>query len=273
MSKTAFITGTTGGIGAASAQLFLKQGWHVIATAREPERMGDWCRSDRVTALALDVADEHTAQYAVNEAMQRRGSIDVLVNNAGAGLAGPIEAIPQAEFEALFSVNFFGAVRLTRLLLPHFRAAGTGTIINVSSIAGRMGLPLRSRYCATKFALEGFTESLCYELNQHGLRVKLVEPGGIRTQFKTEWHSHPAYERVVEKLRRSEERAMVKVPTPEVVVRTILQAATDGSNRLRYPVAANPFLLLYRVLPFTFWRGLVETSIRGAEQSAPQQTH
>jgi len=262
MTRTVFITGTTGGIGAASAQLFLKHGWQVIATSREPERMGVWCRSDRVTVLALDVTDEYTAQYAINEAMQRRGSIDVLVNNAGAGLAGPVEAIPQAEFEALFAANFFGAVRLTRLLLPHFRAAGTGTIINVSSIAGRMGLPLRSPYCATKFALEGFTESLYYELKPHGLRVKLVEPGGIRTQFKTKWHSHPAYERVVEKLRRSEERAMQRAPAPEIVAGTILRAATDESNRLRYPVAANPFLLLHRILPFTIWRGLVETSTR-----------
>jgi NAD(P)-dependent dehydrogenase (short-subunit alcohol dehydrogenase family) len=225
--------------------------------------MADWCRSDRVTVLALDVTDERRAQYAVNEAMQRRGSIDVLANNAGAGLAGPVEAIPQADFEALFAANFFGAVRLTRLLLPHFRTAGSGTVLNVSSIAGRMGLPLRSPYCATKFALEGFAESLYYELKPHGLRVKLVEPGGIRTQFKTEWHSHPAFERVVEKLRRSEERAMIKAPTPEVVARTILRAATDGSNHLRYPVAANPFLLLHRILPFIIWRGLVEASIRG----------
>jgi NAD(P)-dependent dehydrogenase (short-subunit alcohol dehydrogenase family) len=258
-----FITGTTGGIGAASAQLFLEHGWQVIATAREPERLGDWCRSNHVTVISLDVTDEYTAHYAINEAIQRHGSIDVLVNNAGAGLAGPVEAIPQAEFEALFAANFFGAVRLTRLLLPHFRKAGAGTIVNVSSIAGRMGLPLRSPYCATKFALEGFTESLYYELKPHGLRVKLVEPGGIRTQFKTEWHSHPVYERVVEKLRRSEERAMLEAPTPEVVARTILRAATDESNRLRYPVAANPFLLLHSILPFTIWRGLVETSIRG----------
>src|SRR5205823_3306480 len=141
-------------------ELFARRGWQVAATARDPAALGSWAAAGNVAALPLDVTDEASVAAAVAAAVGRLGPIDVLVNNAGYGLFGPLEGATAAEAEALFRTNVLGVAAVTRHVLPHMRERRTGVIVNVSSIAGRIAAPFASLYHATKFALEGLSESL-----------------------------------------------------------------------------------------------------------------
>jgi NAD(P)-dependent dehydrogenase (short-subunit alcohol dehydrogenase family) len=179
MAKVVLITGCSAGIGRLAAQLFAARGWNVAATARHPEEIS----LDNVAALRLDVNDEASIASAVAGTVDRFGTIDVLVNNAGYGLFGPLEGATAAEFEAQIRTNLLGAVSVIRHVLPGMRARRSGVIVNVSSLAGRLATPFMSSYNASKFALEGLSESLRYELSLHGIRVKLVEPGHFKTGF------------------------------------------------------------------------------------------
>jgi len=182
--NTVLITGASGGIGEATAQYFLQRGWRVCATARFPEKLGSWSQRSEVIRLALDVTKQDSIRSAIAESMRLAGKIDVVVNNAGVGLAGPLEAIPMDEIEAHFQTNVFGGVRMIQEILPFFRTQNHGVIVNISSVAGTFGVPFLSPYCAGKFAMEGLSESLYYELLPFNIRIKLVEPGGIKTRFK-----------------------------------------------------------------------------------------
>jgi NAD(P)-dependent dehydrogenase (short-subunit alcohol dehydrogenase family) len=194
MNRTILITGASSGIGEATAALFAKKGWNVVATARRPETLAGLATLPNVLALRLDVTDEVSITEAVAAATARFGAIDVLVNNAGVGLAGPIEAVTPAQWEAQFATNLFGVAATVRAVLPRMRERRSGLIINVSSIVGRVGLPFLGVYNATKFALEGMTEAMYFELRPFGLRVKLVEPAGTKTQFAHQKTQHAAYE-------------------------------------------------------------------------------
>jgi NAD(P)-dependent dehydrogenase (short-subunit alcohol dehydrogenase family) len=171
-------------IGEAAANYFLQQGWRVCATARVPETLGSWSQRSAVIPLALDVTRQDSVDSAIAEAIRIAGKIDVLVNNGGVGLAGPLEAIPIDEMERHFQTNVFGTVRMIQRILPFFRTQNHGVIVNISSIVGTFGVPYMSPYCAGKFAVEGLSESLYYELLPFNIRVKLVEPGGIKTRFR-----------------------------------------------------------------------------------------
>ncbi|MEJ1939088.1 SDR family oxidoreductase, partial [Nostoc sp. NIES-2111] len=196
-SNVVMITGASSGIGLATARLFLERGWCVLAGMRTPapEKLSA-VPDHRLMVLPVDVTVEASIEESVELAAHRFGKIDVLVNSAGYGLNGPLEGWAPGQLEHQFDVNLFGLVAVTRHVLPLMRAQRSGVIVNVSSIGGRFAFPFASAYHGTKFAVEGLSESLRFELAAHGVRVKIVEPGGIRTNFisgGSRWASHHAY--------------------------------------------------------------------------------
>ncbi len=246
MTPTVLITGTSSGIGRASARLFQSRGWNVIATQRRPDEETELSALDRVMVTRLDVADQDSITNAVEAGRTRFGRIDVLINNAGYGLYGLFESLPRKSLHDQFAVNVFGVMDVTRAALPHFRANGGGVVVNVSSGAGLFTLPAISAYCASKFALEGFTEALAYELGAVGIGVKLVIPhGGVEeTAFHARASAENAAQEVpadyapfLERTRRAfAAMAAARMVSAADVADVILDAATDGSPRLRYLV-------------------------------------
>jgi NAD(P)-dependent dehydrogenase (short-subunit alcohol dehydrogenase family) len=184
-SKIWFITGASTGFGRLLAEQVLAAGESVIATARKPAQIADLQQKypETALALALDVTDETSIDSAVDAAIEKFGHVDVLVNNAGYGLAGAIEEATEAEYMPVFETNVFGLIRVTRALLPHFRAQRFGNIVNLSSIGGLIGSAGWGYYNASKFAVEGFSEALHAELAPLGIHVTIVEPGPFRTDF------------------------------------------------------------------------------------------
>jgi len=244
MTQTVLITGTSSGFGEATTKLFSERGWNVVATMRNPEANGTLQSGDKLLVARLDVEDPGSIETAITAGIERFGRIDTVVNNAGYGLFAIFEGASPEAVKQQFDVNLFGVMDVTRAILPHFRANRQGTIINVTSGAGVIGFPMASLYSASKFAIEGFTEALGYELYGLGIKVKLVEPGGAPgTGFMK---------------RSGMEGAELSVPTDyfpflnhisklydgmtqgadpdavEKVASTIFEAATDGSDRLRY---------------------------------------
>jgi NAD(P)-dependent dehydrogenase (short-subunit alcohol dehydrogenase family) len=187
------ITGTSSGFGFLTAKALLGRGLTVMATMREPEKGNSRAAAlfdhqgpttGRLHLLAMDVVDDKSVETAVHAALAIAGRIDVLVNNAGVGLGGFCESATTDEIHRLFDVNVFGVHRVTRAVLPAMRAAGKGLVINISSIMGRMVVPFAAAYTASKFALEGLSESWRYELGAFGVEVVIVEPGGFPTAFR-----------------------------------------------------------------------------------------
>ena len=261
--KTVLITGTSSGIGEATAEYFLQKGWSVCATARFPEKLGSWSQRSEVIRLALDVTKPDSIRSAIADAIRLAGKIDVVVNNAGVGLAGPLEAIPMDEIEAHFQTNVFGAVRVIQEVTPFLRKQKHGVIVNVSSVVGTFGVPFMSPYCAGKFAMEGLSESLYYELLPFNIRIKLVEPGGIKTKFRQVFEQHEAYRhdlRAVESVVEKSSGPESSLPEPSSVAEIVFKAATDGTQQLRYPVKTQGASLLHRLLPESLWRFTIAKS-------------
>jgi NAD(P)-dependent dehydrogenase (short-subunit alcohol dehydrogenase family) len=180
--KTALVTGASSGMGKDIAKKLIKDGFHVYVAARSVEKMNDLATLG-AQPLRLDVSKEYEIKAAVNTILAESGGIDVLVNNAGFGLYGPVEDITLDEARYQFDVNLFGAARLTQLLLPSMRAKGAGTIVNVTSMGGKIYSVLGAWYHATKHALEGWSDCLRLEVAQFGIRVVIIEPGVIETGF------------------------------------------------------------------------------------------
>jgi short-subunit dehydrogenase len=207
----------------------------------------------------------------VSDTVERFGRIDVLVNNAGCGVFGPLEAIAAADFEQIFRVNVFGLAAVTRIVLPVMRGQKDGVIINLSSMGGRIASPLVSAYYATKFAVEGLSESIQYELKTHGIRVKLIEPGHFKTGFiarSLQWSTHPAYEAQMGNMRAWVERADRHAPAADPVAQAIYRAATDGSARLRYPVNGRMMLTMHALLPGAMWRAMMSAGLTRRPKTA-----
>lgn len=183
MSQTILITGASSGIGKATARLFADRGWNVVATMRNTEDGVELAARDNVFVATLDLLDSDSIATAVSSGIERFGAIDVLLNNAGYGAYGPLEATPMPVLRRQFDVNVFGLVETIKAVLPSMRAQGSGVIINVSSVGGRMTFPLGSLYHGSKWAVEGLSEALHFELAALGIRVKLIEPGGVNTDF------------------------------------------------------------------------------------------
>ncbi|MCY7272160.1 MAG: SDR family oxidoreductase, partial [Phormidesmis sp. CAN_BIN44] len=177
MAKTVLITGASTGIGLATAKLFQQRGWNVVATMRSLEQKSDLMTLDNTLCLRLDVTDSASITQAVTATLEKFSTIDVLVNNAGYALLGAFEACTPEQIERQFATNVLGLMAVTRAVLPHFREQRSGTIINIASIGGKMAFPLYSLYHSTKWAVEGFSESLQYELEPFNIRVRVIEPG------------------------------------------------------------------------------------------------
>jgi len=181
--KTVFITGCSTGIGRALVKHFQQKGWQVAATLRKPEAEKELHLLPNVRVYGLDVVDDASVRRTVEQVQRDCGGIDMVINNAGYGTFGAFETASEEQVQRQFSTNVFGTMRVIRAVLPHFRAKRSGTVVNVSSVGGFMTFPFYSLYHATKFALEGFSESLRFELKPLGITVKLLQVGGVRTDF------------------------------------------------------------------------------------------
>ncbi|MEJ0087220.1 MAG: SDR family oxidoreductase [Pseudomonadota bacterium] len=265
MNQTILITGASSGLGRATARHFHAQGWNVIATMRAPERETELTQLPRVLVTRLDVQDAVSIKAAVDAGIARFGRIDALVNNAGYGAYGPLEATPFDKIRRQFEVNVFGLLATTQALLPHFRANRSGVIANVSSIGGKITFPLGTLYHGTKFAVEGLSESLHYELAPLGIRVKVIEPGGIRTDFggrSLDFSNDPAlleYQPLVQGVLAALGPMVAQGSEPGQIAEVVWRAVTDGSNQLRYEAGADaaPLLAARRATDdATFFAGL-----------------
>ncbi|MBE9461653.1 SDR family oxidoreductase [Dyadobacter subterraneus] len=241
MSKTVLITGASSGIGKASAQYFAAKGWNVIASMRTPEKETELVDNNHIFVTRLDVQHPETIELAIQQGITRFGKIDVVVNNAGYGQYGVFEAVTPEQVQEQFDVNVFGVMNTIRAILPHFRERKQGMIINISSGAGRFTLPLISLYNASKFALEGFSEALSFELAALNIGVKIVEPGGTTTNFikvseeKISLKPLPEYDRFINAAYQMFGKLKdMRLATAEEVAEVIYNATTDGTDTLRY---------------------------------------
>ncbi|MFB9841277.1 SDR family oxidoreductase [Mucilaginibacter ginsenosidivorans] len=249
MKNTVFITGASSGFGRAAVQLFHRQGWNVIATMRSPEKDQELQLLDHVFVVRLDVTDVTSIQAAVESTLKRFGRIDVLVNNAGYGTLGALEAASAEVIRRQVDTNLIGLIQVTQGVLPVMRKQRSGTIINVSSVGGRLTFPFSTLYHATKFAVEGLTESLQYELNPLGIRLKIVEPGGYKTDFVSRSMDYYGAGGI-EDYQQAFDQFAAKLETWPLsenigeVAEAIFAAATDGTEQLRYPTDAHGKQLL-----------------------------
>lgn len=239
--KVWFITGASSGLGRELAKAALASGDIVVACARRTERLQDLVTDtgDNGLAITLDVTDSVSRAQALQAALDRFGRIDVLANVAGRGINGAAEELDIAQVRDAFEVNFFGAIELTRLVLPHMRAARSGHILNVSSIVGLVAVPDLGVYCATKFALEAWTEALAGEVRDLGIRVTLVEPGGFRTEFEGDTIIRPAiripdYAPIVGPIEKQlSSNAGRQLGNPEIAASIMVEAVKDNGAPLR----------------------------------------
>lgn len=265
--QTILITGASTGIGRSTAEYFAARGWQVAATMRSPENASAWASSPRIACLRLDVTQPDTIRRALDETLARFGSIDAVVNNAGYGLVGPFECSTTAQVDRQIQTNLVGVMNVVREILPQFRKQEAGTIVNVSSVAGRLTFPLYSLYHATKWGLEGFSEALQFELRPLNIRVKIIEPGPIKTDFydrSMDLMSKPgltAYDDLARRALPRMEKAGATAPGPELVARVIYKAVTDGSWRLRYAANGAALLSLRRLMPESWFRGVIRLAI------------
>ena len=238
--KTIVITGASSGIGKATAKLFAEQGWQVAATMRKPGNETELGSVANINLYQLDVTDQSSIESAVAEILDDFEHVDVVLNNAGYGLAGPFEAASAEQIRRQFDTNVFGLMEVTRAFLPHFRANKAGLFMNVSSIGGRVTFPYISLYHSTKWAVEGYSESLAYELAQLGIQVKLIEPGGVSTDFGGRSmdvampEALPEYQPGVQKFMEARNDMGLAASTAEQIAQGIYDAATDGKAQLRY---------------------------------------
>ncbi|WP_324661583.1 SDR family oxidoreductase [Haloarcula sediminis] len=262
MAKTVLITGASSGIGHATAEVFLDDDWQVWATARDEDDVADLAGAGCETA-ELDVTNARECERVVEDVVESAGRIDCLVNNAGYAQFGAVEDVPTEDLEAQFDVNLYGPHRLVRAVLPHMRARDSGTVVNVSSVAGKLSLPGQGGYAASKFALEGLSDALRVEADEYGIDVVLVQPGPVETNFddraqeeQNDLETTGAYDwlyRAHEDSRLAGVQDALSV-TPGAVALTIRDAANASDPDPRYPVGEGAKLLLMaRHLPAS-WR-------------------
>ena len=258
-TRTALVTGASSGIGEDTARKLQALGYVVYGAARRTDRLQALV-TDGIRPLTMDVTDDASMTAGVDRILEETGRIDVLVNNAGYGSHGAIEDVPIDEARRQFEVNVFGLARLTQLVSPHMRAQGSGTIINISSIGGRLTTPLGGWYHATKYAVEALSDALRMELRPFGIDVVVVEPGAIRTAWwsiaadhleaTAEGSAYADQIRAVAGAMRSESNQRRFSP-PVVIAHTIGKIVTARRPRTRYAVGfmAGPLIAARRVLP------------------------
>ncbi len=249
MKKTIFITGASSGIGKATAIHFQQNGWNVIATMRSPEKESELTRLENVLIQKVDVLDVASIKESINNGISKFGKIDALLNNAGYGAYGPLESFPRENILRQFHTNVIGLIDVTQTMIPHFRKNKSGVIVNISSIGGQMTFALGSLYHGTKFAVEGISESLHYEMQEIGVKVKIVEPGFIATDFGGRSFDFQAgdidaYQALIASLMKQWQNPDNIVSPPSLVAEVIFEAVTDGTTQLRYRAGEDAEILL-----------------------------
>lgn len=243
MTKTVLITGCSSGFGKATVELFLDRGWNVIATMRS--RADIFAPSGQLLVTPMDVTDPDSISRAIGAGTEHFGKIDAVVNNAGIGLFGAMEATPADRIREIFETNVFGVMAVTQKVIPHMREQRSGTIINVTSNTALTPMPLVSVYAASKTAIEGFSESLAYEMSVFNVRVKLVEPGyAPTTSFSANTGEMNGlipgpYAEYAAQLLESLQHQSSAYTHEQDVAEKVFAAATDESDRLRYPAGAD----------------------------------
>jgi NAD(P)-dependent dehydrogenase (short-subunit alcohol dehydrogenase family) len=255
--KVAIVTGSSSGIGYATSLLLARNGFHTYATMRNIGRSADvqdiaYKERLPLEVIQLDVNDDASIRDSIEKVESENERIDVLVNNAGYGLVGAFEDLSVEEIKSQFETNFFGVIRLTQQVLPIMRKQKSGTIVNISSGAGRIGFPGMSAYVSSKFALEGLSESMSYELEPFGIKVVIIEPGVIRTNFKKnsvmskkslDNSSISPYSSIIQKIDSSISSMVEHATPPEEVAKTILHATISNNPELRYLVGNDMIMM------------------------------
>jgi NAD(P)-dependent dehydrogenase (short-subunit alcohol dehydrogenase family) len=248
VEKVALVTGSSSGIGFETALLLSKSGFHTYASMRNLEKsknITEIVNTENLPlrVIQLDVNDDISVKNAINKIIAENGRIDVIINNAGYGLFSPIEDITLDQVKEQFETNFFGVVRLVKEVLPVMRKQRNGIIVNVSSGAGRVAIPVSSAYVATKFALEGLSESMRYELKEFGINIIIIEPGVIRTNFVenmktagTRSRSESPYADLIGRTLKGFGGLMDNSSPPKLVAEAILNAITSKEPEIRYVV-------------------------------------
>jgi short-subunit dehydrogenase len=256
--KVAIITGSSSGIGHATALLLARNRFHTYATMRNIKKSVDImeiANRERLPlqVIQLDVNDDTSIKNSIEKVISEKQRIDLLVNNAGYGLVGAFEDLSVEEIKSQFETNFFGVIRLTQQVLPIMRKQKSGTIVNVSSGAGRIGFPGMSAYVSSKFALEGLSESMSYELEPFGIKSVIIEPGVIRTNFKKnavmskkslDDSSISPYSSIIQKMDASITSIIEHATPPEEVAKAILHVVTSNNPELRFPVGNDIIMML-----------------------------
>ena len=255
MEKVLLLTGASSGIGLHTAKLFQTKNWKVAATMRSPENADELARISDIECFRLDVNDPESIRGAIQSTLSTFGRIDAVFNNAGYGLLGPFEAATAEQIQRQVQTNILGVLNVCREIIPYFREQRRGTIVNMASLGGRVVFPYSSLYNATKWAVEGFSESLQYELEQFNIKVRIIEPGPINTDFygrsqeTSEGDARRYYEPQVSTFLEFMKRSGNEAPDGSVVAQAVWDAVTDDSRKLRYPVNTKGLLFLRRVLP------------------------
>ncbi|MET4138275.1 SDR family oxidoreductase [Pedobacter sp. UYP1] len=245
--KTILITGTSSGIGKATAKKFAAAGWNVIATMRSPEKEEELSAIENIFLTKLDVQDKESIAAAIASGIEKFGNIDAVVNNAGFGVLGAFEKSTSAQIMQQFSVNVFGVMDVIKAILPHFRARQSGLIINITSQGGRVTFPTCSLYHATKFAIEGFSESLAYELLSQNISVKIIEPGSTESNFFSAVSmagderitAYEEFDKIA--LNNWNKNDTMSSKTAEIA-EVIYTAASDNKDQLRYMAGTDTHL-------------------------------
>ena len=255
--KVAIVTGSSSGIGYATSLLLARNGFHTYATMRNIEKSADIQEIASkeglpIQVIQLDVNDDASIRNSIKRIERENERIDVLVNNAGYGLVGAFEDLSVEEIKSQFETNIFGVIRLTQQVLPIMRKQKSGKIVNVSSGAGRIGFPGMSAYVSSKFALEGLSESMSYELEPFGIKVVIIEPGVIRTNFKKnsvmskkslDNSSISPYSSIIQKIDSSISSMVEHATPPEEVAKAILHAVISNNPKLRYLVGNDMIMM------------------------------
>lgn len=264
--KTVLITGASSGIGKETAKFFSDKGWNVAASMRNPEKETELIKYKNIRVYPLDVTDNHSIKNAITRVIEDFGKIDVIVNNAGYAAVGPFEYAPEENIRRQFEINVFGLMAVTKEIIPHFIENKNGSVINISSVAGHVAFPSFSLYNSTKHAVEGFSGSLYFELKPHNIKVKVVEPGPVKTDFygrsmdKFDNRNETGKYSVVEKAIKKMDQMGAMGISPVRAAKTIYKASVSRSNKINYPVGFQAAFMIRagKILPKKWLNGLIK---------------
>jgi len=261
MSKVVLITGGSSGIGKSIGEFLMSKGYIVYGTSRNPERYSD----SRIKLIALDVADSISIAKAVQTVIEKSGRLDVLINNAGAGITGPIEEIPDEEIKRNFETNLFGPINVIKSVLPQMRLQNSGLVINITSIAGYMGLPYRGIYSASKGALELITEAFRMEIKDFNIQMTNLAPGDFATNIAAGRFHAPVikgspYEAKYGSVLKAIDEDVDSGSDPELVASTVFKIINTSKPKIHYKVGEfmQKFsIVLKRILPDKIYEKLL----------------